>query len=135
MCPRGDDPLTVGQNDRSISLTVQSNNSYALGGELGIQLYGSVSYISLNRSADECAEAMAVSPQIDKVQCNITVVNSQLVNINITFLSWPSIFPNGNLFYNDGNPSLSDFFCDTSRVTHKNADCIFSNLVADNIKG
>lgn len=137
MCPKADDPFTVDQNDRAILLVVKSNNSVPLQGLLGIKLYGSTSYISLSvPSNSHCQAQLESSDQIGTALCNHTVVSDFEHSINVTFTSWPSYTPDNNIYVNDGNPLITDFFCDASlAVNTEGTLCFFSDLQKDDIKG
>jgi len=137
MCPKADDPFTVDQNDRAIQLIVKSNNSVPLQGLLGIKLYGSITYISLATPSDsDCQVQLESSDQIETAVCNHTVVSDYEHSINVTFTSWPSYTPDNNIYVNDGNPLVTDFFCDVSlAVNTEGTLCFFSDIQNSDIKG
>ena len=143
MCPRSDDPWTREQNDREINLLVTTNTTgvganttgVALGGILAIKLYGSIAYLNLTNPSDtQCQEGLQNSSQIGTVECDYNIVSEYEHNISIRFTSWPSYTPDNNVYINNGNPDLVDFFCDVSQ-TDPSVECFFSDLVSDDIKG
>lgn len=145
MCPKGDDPWTTEQNNRAIGLIITSSNtSVPLDGFIGIKLYGSTSFIPLTSPSNtKCKESLQNSSQIGTVECNYTVVSSLKHIIDITFTSWPMYnLPDNNIFVNNGNPDLTEFYCDISlinslNIKHHNSTitCHFYNIQSHNIKG
>jgi len=145
MCPKGDDPWTTEQNNRAIGLIVKSTNtSVPLDGFIGIKLYGSTSYIPLSSPSNtKCQESLQNSTQIGTVECNYTVISSFEHIIGIIFTSWPTYnLPDNNIFTNNGNPDITDFFCDISLINTIHANkhnstliCHFYNIQTHNIKG
>ena len=136
MCPKGDDPWTTDQNDRTIMLQVVSNaTGVALGGVLGIELYGQTSFIPLSHPTPaRCAQGMQNSSQIGTVSCNYTAITSLEQTVVIQFLTWPEYTPDNNIFINDGNPSIDDFFCDVSQAS-RGVLCYFTDVINYNVKG
>ena len=136
MCPKADDPITVNQYDRAIGISIQSHNhSMPLEGSVGITLYGETSYISLTYASNEnCQYAMQNSSRIGTVICNYTVSTPFQRVIEITFTSWPLISDN-NVFSNDGDPNIADFYCDASLSLYPHLNCSFFDIVKDNLKG
>ena len=136
MCPKGDDPWTNEQNDRTIKLHVISNiSNVPLSGVLGIQLYGVTSYISLSQPTDvNCVEGLQNSTQIGTVACNYTVITGSEQTVVIQFLTWPEYTPDNNIFINNGNPSIDEFYCDVSQSS-AGVLCYFTDVINYNIKG
>ena len=136
MCPKADDPITVDQNDRAIGIIVQSHShSLPLEGSVGITLYGETSFISLSYPSNEdCQYALQNSTQIGTVVCNYTVITPYRRVINVTFTSWPLISDN-NVFSNDGDPSITDFYCDISQSADSRLNCSFYDIVNTDLKG
>lgn len=135
MCPKGDDPLTTSQNNRQIAIVVNNTDNVALSGTLGIEFMGTKAYLSLdNPTNSTCKAALEASAQIGAVECGYTVVTSQRQRMHVTFLDWPAVSSDNNLFANNGNPSVSDFYCDVSQAS-EGVECFFIDLVNSNIKG
>ena len=137
VCPKGDDPWTVGQNNREINLRINSPNNSTLSGQLGIEFYGITSYISLtNTSNSSCEENLQLSSQIGTVSCNYTIISPWEYLLGMAFLTWPTYVPDNNIFINNGNPLIDDFYCDVSLTNTGNlTECHFSDVVNENIKG
>lgn len=133
MCPRGDDPVTIHQNYREIGLNVTRLSKEDLTGDIGIVFFGEISYISLtDPSNTSCAVSLSISPQIGKVLCSYSVVNSYTHHIAIQFLEWPTYSNEINL--NNGNPLITDFFCDASQASD-DVECYFSDIQNIDIQG
>ncbi len=157
MCPKGDDPYTTDQNDREISVDITTtasnpsaaNSSIVLNGTIGIKLYGKTAFISLSSpSNSDCIAALENSPVIGTVLCTQTVLSSEKQRLTITFTSWPTLLDSAdnNVYDNNGNPAITDFYCDSSLAsTVLSTDhsivlpgvvqCNFNDIVSTNIKG
>lgn len=135
MCPKADDPVTTDQFNRKIGLIITSETK--LQGTLGIKLFGSTSYISLTSPSNiNCKNGMELSNQIESVICNYTVITNKHHNIEVTFTAWPTInVPDNNIYSNNGNPNINDFFCDASGSNSTGLLCTFYDIISQNIKG
>ena len=100
-------------------------------------MYGSTSYISLSNPSDtNCKEGMQNSSQIGEVECNYTVISPFEHIVDITFTSWPAFIPDNNIYANNGNPAITDFYCDISGTRNASAVmCFFTDITSDNLKG
>jgi len=135
MCPKGDDPLTINQNYRSIKLRVASTGSYELEGKLGLGFMGTKTTITLSDLvAGQCTEELAFKGMFGNVLCEVEKVNWRVYEFTITFYSWPTYPKTNNLFSHNGNPSRLDFFCDLTHVTSLTS-CRFTDIEATNIQG
>lgn len=56
--------------------------------------------------------------------------------MNVSFVSFPMVPAENNLFHHTGNPDLSAFTCDVSAVDPSGSvDCNITDLVNTNVKG
>jgi len=134
MCPKGDDPMTINQNYRTIMLTV-TKTSGSFSGSLGFEFQGTTSYLPLTSpTAQNCAAALEASPQIGSVGCAVTYPSALTIQFTITFYSWPTNAKSNNLHYHDGNPLLREFLCDISRAT-SDISCAWGDVVSNNVVG
>jgi hypothetical protein len=132
MCPKGDDPLTLNQNNRQVLLTVTAS---AFAGSLGIEFKGETSFISLTNPSDSnCVAGLKTSGKIGIVGCEYTVVSGTEITFKITFYSWPTYSKENNLHSHNGNPLITDFYCDNTLSTNP-VSCLFSDVQNTNIKG
>lgn len=136
MCPKGDDPITINQNNLQILLTVSGPQSQAqFTGVLGIVFFGEISVFDMNSpSSSDCTLKLQTNPYFGTIGCTYTYINNYQIQYVITFLTWPMNTKENNLHYHDGNPAISDFFCDTS-LTSTGVTCKFTNLVSSNLIG
>jgi hypothetical protein len=136
MCPKGDDPITVNQNNRQILLTVKGPQSQIqFSGILGIVFFGEISVFDVNTpSSTDCILKLQTNKFFGTVDCTYTYISSNQIQYLITFLTWPVNTKENNLHYHNGNPSISDFFCDTS-LASTGVTCKFTDLVSSNVKG
>lgn len=147
MCPKGDDPITINQYYRSISLTIIETGYYDLKGTINIIFMGFKHKLRLYQSTSEsCTVDLSNNGKFGEVLCVLTKVNRQHFIYTLTFLSWP-LFPKDNNFFSHfGNPSIDGFYCDVSELTGEVIDtkhhsiafttsCVFKDLVASDIRG
>lgn len=135
MCPKGDDPLTINQNYRSIKLRVESTGSYDLEGKLGLQFMGSTVMMTLiGSTSTQCTDEIAFHGNFGHVSCTLVKIDRLIFDYYLTFYSWPT-FPKTNNFYShDGNPSKYDFYCDLTLVSGFST-CVFTDIETTNIQG
>lgn len=135
MCPKGDDPLTINQNHRSILMRVQSTGSYDLEGRLGLTFMGKTVLLTMsNTNTAQCTQELAFQGHFGNVLCSVVQLNRLTFEFTITFYSWPTYPKTNNLYSHDGNPSKFDFFCDMTHVSGFTT-CQFTDLEASNIQG
>lgn len=135
MCPKGDDPLTKNQKLRKITFTFTSTKSNGLTGSVGVEFLGITSYISIsNPTAANCISALQTSSKMGRVLCSYTTTTTNLQVIVVTFLDWPTISTDTNLYSNSGNPTASDFYCDTT-LANEGVECTFVDTVSTDIEG
>lgn len=71
MCPKGDDPLTTDQADRTILLRTTADGG-PLSGELSFTFHGETTTLDANAhhmGDRECISALQALPNIDRVSC------------------------------------------------------------------
>jgi len=133
-CPKGDDPLTINQNYRSILLTVASTGSYDLEGQLGLNFMGETVMLTLSDATTSlCTNELAFHGPFGHALCSVTQLTRLKFQFTFTFYSWPTYPKTNNLFSHDGNPSKYDFYCDTTHVTAFTT-CVFTDIEASNIQ-
>ena len=134
MCPKADDPLTTGQSARKFVLSVTSTS--AMGGTLKVQFQNdksiSLSLAAADRTAALCKKGFEASPKIKEVTCAVSGTDTDS-DFTVELVSFPYYSNENNIFSHDGNPSLSDFYCDTSSTTGGVA-CLFEESVDTNVK-
>jgi hypothetical protein len=134
MCPKGDDPLTIDQDYRKFSLTVYAGDGY-FSGTIGVQFMGGSVILSLTSpSTAECIEAFENSLLFGYVNCEYLAHSSSEWQYTITVYSWPTYPHENNLHSHDGNPAITNFYCDTSN-TNSGVYCVFEDIVSSNIRG
>lgn len=135
MCPKGDDPLTINQNYRSVLMSIGTGSPYELSGRLGLTFMGETVFLSLTYpSSDECTNAIAFHGKFGNVLCTFTRVNDYSFTMELVFYSWPTHPKENNLYTHDGNPSRFDFYCDSSFASPL-VFCTFEDKQATNIRG
>ena len=135
MCPKGDDPLTINQNFRSILMRVQSTGSYDLEGQMGLSFMGETVMLTLsNTYSSQCTEELAFHGNFGHLSCTVVQLDRLTFEFTLVFYSWPTYPKTNNLFSHDGNPSKFDFYCDMTHVSGFTT-CAFTDIEASNIQG
>ena len=158
MCPKSDDPLTTNQNQKKFRIQVQSTLQ-ALTGSVGIKFAGETSFLIVSSSAsgDSCERSLQASGKFASVDCVYTQVTIELLRIllivfsilivnyylqvsayirrfDVEVIEWPLYSGGNNMYSHDGNPAVTDFYCD---ITQTNADaaCTFTDITFTELKG
>jgi len=131
MCPKGDDPVTENQNYREFSLDVYGT----LTGKIGLKFMGVTSYISLaSPSSTNCYTGLQSTGVFGSFSCVYSDVSSSHYKFTITIYAWPTMPKENNLHSHDGNPPITDFYCDISQ-TSADVYCLFNDIQNYNIRG
>ncbi len=132
MCAKGDDPLTINQNYRKISLKIDTSSSF--GGDLGFTFQGVTGYLDLdNPSSSNCKTVLESSQHIGTISCSYTATSGTEWLYEIEFHTWPTLSRSNNLFNHNGNPLISEFTCDGSLATGS-PTCTFLDVQNSNIR-
>ncbi|OWY96804.1 hypothetical protein PHMEG_00032835 [Phytophthora megakarya] len=140
MCAKNDDPLTTGQGYRTIQIAVGATAT-ALAGSIRIHFLGDVATFSADAAADAAHEAACTSAfqsmrSVLTATCTITSVDpvTKGAIYTVVFKEWVHLGAENNLLYHSGNPSLSSFTCDISKVTSLNTPtCAITDVTATNV--
>jgi hypothetical protein len=133
MCPKGDDPLTINQNFRSIQWDVYVGQVFR--GKVGLEFQGTKVYLPFEGiSSEYCSDLLSFSGKFGLVGCKFISNVGYHMTFELTFYNWPIYPKDNNLFINNGNPSIYEFFCD---ITYANPStkCTFSDLISDDVIG
>jgi hypothetical protein len=120
LCPKGDDPETTGQNYSSYQLNVTSTSGH-LGGTVRLFFQGFETTFNAHgslESSDSCKTFLLKLNNLDTVTCTQGTVDSSTGGVvySFTITSFPVRPEHNNLYFHDGAPPASAFFCDTSRA-------------------
>ena len=133
MCPKGDDPLTTNQKPRQIKFGFDALSG-DLNGYLSFTFLGEDILLDANANSltdEKCTRLFQSLPNVEQVVCARTsdVTEANGANYSVTFEKFPTFPYENNLYYHDGNPPLTAFNCDTSKV--EGADGLLSCYVED----
>lgn len=139
MCPKGDDPLTLSQNYRTIRMSTNATSG-DLNGTFTLRFHGETFSFSANASqytAADCKTSFESLNNIESVSCTRGEVSTTFgAEYTVEILAWPSYPYQNNVFNHEGNPPISHFSCDTSDVTGAvNVSCSIEDVVSANIRG
>ncbi|KAF4138438.1 EGF-like domain [Phytophthora infestans] len=143
MCAKNDDPLTTGQGLRTIHIQVgaDASTNLPLVGSVRVRLLGDAAEFSAVAVADAaheqaCAQAFQSMRTVLTATCTITSVDPVTAGAiyTVTFKEWVHLGGENNLLYHDGNPPLTSFSCDLTKVTSLNSPtCAVTDVTATNI--
>ncbi|CAM9178437.1 unnamed protein product, partial [Sphacelaria rigidula] len=140
MCPKDDDPVTVNQDDRTIGVSVGTDGGSSISGTLTFTFNGHSTRLSTDffgsSSADTlCEEAFESLDNVEDAVCYTEPLPNGGLEMNVSFVSFPMVPAENNLFHHTGNPDLSAFTCDVSAVDPSGSvDCNITDLVNTNVK-
>jgi hypothetical protein len=122
LCPKGDDPETTSQGSRSIRITTANSASQAMSGSFTLWFNGFSTVFNADGSAESsnaCVSFMQALNNVETVTCTQSSLDATTKGCiyTIVFTKWGDTPMENNLHSNDGNPGLSQFYCDKSRVT------------------
>ena len=138
MCPKGDDPVTVAQNNRQIevSITNWGNSATSLSGvaRFTFELY-TMELDMGNLNDASCTNAWNSLPNVKEASCNVTTYNTDMTRkMNVTFLDWPTFPKENNIYSHTGNPPLDHFWCDVSGMNnYADLHCNITDVISDNV--
>jgi EGF-like domain len=118
LCSKGDDPLTIGQSYRTITITTSTNNAAApAGGVFTLYFDGESVQFDFDATA---ADLEAAINSLDNVELS-SVTASAAAGVypntyTVQFKRWPTFPRQNNVFSHDGNPPLSSFVCSALKV-------------------
>lgn len=122
------------QNYRSIRLAVTGSLNFA--GSLGITFHGEKIFIDLPATVSVVQSQLQRSQKFENVRVNYHSAATAVSTHTFTFifLSWP-IFPKENNLYSlTGDPSITDFTCDTTYLD-SSVSCQFTDVETSYLRG
>ena len=136
-CPKGDDPLTTQQDTRSIKMSMNftGTSSGQPEGFYQISFHGEKFKLRINATADECEEGWETMNNIEDVTCSVEYEGDFGTIYTVELEAFPPLPWQNNIYDHYGNPPISAFTCDISKITRgDNPSCVFDDVVAVNIK-
>ena len=142
VCPKGDDPLTIGQSYRQFTITTGADAGISLDGHFKFTFLGETVRFSasgITWTSAECEASIENLDNIDDVDCVQSGLDSgdTLSAIyTVTMKGFPTIPYENNIFRHNGNPSLGQMSCDISEITQGiNPSCVIADVTNSNIAG
>ena len=130
LCPKGVNPLNPVMH-KTITMKTSSARE-KLEGTLTVSFLSEEFTMSASAiSANELATLFSSMKNLDTVEVSRDDVDDNLgTTYTITFVKWPTIPYENNLFAHDGSPSLASFSCNTTLVEGAfSPKCQFKNVV------
>jgi len=131
LCPKNDDPITVGQNSRAITMDLTADAGAT--GNVRFTFMGFTSALSITASSVECKAAMERLLSVEEVTCTRAAVTDGF-RYTIKFKKFPVFSSENNIHSHNGNPSLDMFHCDISDVSGTNVECVLADSTTINIQ-
>lgn len=125
LCPKGNDPLTLYTDYRSLLITVAPASSNTFTGHVKFSFEEqSLSIPHSGWTDEQCAEAFEALPNLHNVECSVEYHSSDDPDpelrggftLLVELAEFPVLPYQNNVYAHDGNPPLSSFHCDTSEV-------------------
>lgn len=138
LCPKGDDPLTQGQNYRTVSITTGSSKG-SLDGILVLSFNGEEFEIDADANKVDgnfMAQKFSSLRNVEQVDVTRSEVDENSgATYTVTFLKFPTIPHENNIHSNNGNPALSSFSCNTTLVKGEvySPICEFKSVESSNL--
>lgn len=132
MCPKADDPMTMGQDYRSISVKISSTST--ISGNARVTFNGYVTTFSSSSPTSECKDAFESLQNVERASCSVNWLSSTSVQYNVTLEEFPMFPVENNIHSHTGNPSIDSFTCDISDIIGTDVTCRITDLVSSNIR-
>jgi hypothetical protein len=118
MCPKGDDYKTSGQTYRQIEVDIQPDDaSDTLSGTVTLHFGKYKVTFEGNQDSVDCqTDILDPLDNIYSSNCSVTSGSGGGATYLITLLAFPAQPKQNNLFYNDGDVTADDFFCNIDRL-------------------
>jgi len=144
MCPKGDDPMTINQNNKKIKLVLYADDNGATGlsGSIIVGFQGQEVAFAADATAAQCESTWESLDNVDDVTCTraLTGGGAYTAEYEVEFVAFPLFPSENNLHKHNGNPPIASFSCDTTNAAQVGTgltggvSCTFSDLVNSNIK-
>ncbi len=143
MCPKGNDPIKLFTGFRTITITTSIGSSKSLTSSSSNFIFrfnGQNTSFPANYnnwSPQKCESAMQKLRNIAKVQCIMGSQSNGGIQYTVKFLAFPMYPYENNIYFHNGNPALSSFYCDSSnvKVTGTSASCNLADVSVAKVPG
>lgn len=140
ICPKGDDPLSVFTDYRSIKIKAKATRGI-MAGFFKFSFNGqSISFPADSRTwtTQECQNTFQMLPNVQTVQCSFAAPTDHhgTTEYLIQFRAFPVLPFENNIYVNDGNPPNSAFVCDTASVVGSDTvTCTITDVAVNLLPG
>ncbi|CEG50350.1 Epidermal growth factor-like domain [Plasmopara halstedii] len=143
MCPHGTNPTLSHQEDKKIRLRISTNgDATIIGGALSITFQAHTIEMELPldyMTSDMCSNNFRRFQNLGELTCELVSLNTPTLAIfDITIHTFPTFPIMNNLFHHDGNPPVSEFWCDASNAqlisSSGSIQCTFESMNEINVK-
>ncbi|KAG1700675.1 hypothetical protein DVH05_011536 [Phytophthora capsici] len=142
MCPYGTNPTASQQEDKKIRLQIKTTGGASItGGALTItfQAHTVEFEMPLERVTDDlCTSIFRRFQNLGDLTCERVSFDPHSSSFDVTLRSFPTFPIMNNLHYHNGNPPVSEFWCDTANIRLSSPSgsvlCIFESITDSNVK-
>ncbi|KAG6615519.1 Epidermal growth factor-like domain [Phytophthora cinnamomi] len=143
MCPHGINPTSSQQNDKKIRLRIAATGGAEItGGALTMTFQAHTVEFDMplpQVTSDVCTSFFRRFQNLGDLTCERAALETtSTASYDITLRTFPTFPIMNNLFYHDGNPPVSEFWCDTANVQLSSpsgsVQCVFESLSDANVK-
>ncbi len=142
LCPKAYDPVTIGSYDnrRTLSLELKVDDGILIG-YYEFSFYDTKVILPANANqfdSEECTRAIQSLPSIREARCvreKVNVVTGEGKYI-ISILKFPEHPYENNINYHNGNPDITSFHCDITKINKEEAkrpQCILDDVITDKL--
>ena len=133
MCPKGDDPETISQLNRKITVTTAATAG-TLSGTVRVTFLGRTTSFNANPTSTtgtECATAFTALDNVQTATCTQDATANGGATYTVTFTAWPEYPEEDNWHYHTGNPPLTSFTCDSTYMASNDNSATITCAITD----
>ncbi|ETP02827.1 hypothetical protein F441_20154 [Phytophthora nicotianae CJ01A1] len=143
MCPYGANPTSSQQEDKTISLRITTNGGASItGGALAITFQAHTVDFEMpleQVTSEVCTSIFRRFQNLGELTCKqVHFYGSSSATFDITLHTFPTFPIMNNLYYHNGNPPVSEFWCDATNVQLSSpsgaVQCVFESINDVNVK-
>ncbi|KAG4244483.1 hypothetical protein PC116_g7653 [Phytophthora cactorum] len=143
MCPYGVNPTSSQQEDKKIRLRITTTGDASItGGSLAITFQAHTVEFEMpldQVTSDVCASIFRRFQNLGDLTCEqVSFDGSSSATFGITLHTFPTFPIMNNLYYHNGNPPVSDFWCDATNVqlssSSGSVQCVLESVTDINVK-
>ncbi|OWZ08067.1 hypothetical protein PHMEG_00019452 [Phytophthora megakarya] len=142
MCPYGINPTSSQQEEKKIRLQITTRGASITGGALTISFQAHTVEFEMplvKVTSDVCSTIFRRFQNLGDLMCELVSFDGiSTATFDITLLNFPTFPVMNNLYYHDGNPPVTEFWCDTASIQLStpsgSVQCAFESISDTNVR-